>query len=631
MKTLSGRDPANWPYPKNYGMEKEVGCDILVLGGGVAVCWAAISAAKEGAKVVLVEKAATERSGDGGAGVDHWQGAVTNPACKISPEEFAQALIDNYGGWRCGITTYIKCRESYDCLLELEKMGVKIRDSEDEFKGAEFRDEKTKFLFAYDYEDKYTLRIWGSSVKPALYNECNRLGVIVMDRVMVTSLLTERGRLGGRVIGATGLDVRTGAFMVLKGKASILCMSAPYRIWPHATEVAGLESSSGDGHAIAWRAGASFAGMEASIFRAPARYPLYGTGSAEGAWYGCTIVDARGREIPWVDRDGRILKTVAERFRPSPGQKLFITGGSMGAPRGLAAYEYLPPRLTPEQEGEDTFAFPFYADLPSLPEHERRVLFGLMVSQEVKTLVPVYRTYAQAGFDPDKDMLQVYENGVQSRSRRLDGGGVVVDWDLRTSLEGLYAAGRQVFGHGAHANAAATGRYAGRHAARYAKGCLEPSIDRRQVEAEKGRVYAPLNRTKGVGWKDLHDGVCRIVEEYCGEVISDELLAIGLKWLDELRHAEASQSCARNSHELMHVLRVENMLTMAELIMAASRARKASNEYLGFKRLDSLHADPRMWEKWITLKLEGNDLAVGELPLNYYGNLTDQYEAHCGL
>jgi hypothetical protein len=38
-------------------------------------------------------------------------------------------------------------------------MGGKIRDAEDEFKGADFRDEKTKFLFAYDYEGKLDLRV----------------------------------------------------------------------------------------------------------------------------------------------------------------------------------------------------------------------------------------------------------------------------------------------------------------------------------------------------------------------------------------------------------------------------------------------------------------------------------------
>ena len=37
-----------WPYPVNYGKENEVSCDVLILGGGIAGCWAAMSAAKQG-------------------------------------------------------------------------------------------------------------------------------------------------------------------------------------------------------------------------------------------------------------------------------------------------------------------------------------------------------------------------------------------------------------------------------------------------------------------------------------------------------------------------------------------------------------------------------------------------------
>jgi succinate dehydrogenase/fumarate reductase flavoprotein subunit len=95
-----------------------------------------------------------------------------HPASKITPEEYTQANMEAAHGWRNGIMQYIACKESYDCLLDLEKMGVKIRDSEDEFKGAEFRDEATKMLFSYDYTAKYCARIWGSNAKKALYMEC---------------------------------------------------------------------------------------------------------------------------------------------------------------------------------------------------------------------------------------------------------------------------------------------------------------------------------------------------------------------------------------------------------------------------------------------------------------------------
>lgn len=102
------KNAPRWPYPVDYGKENQVNCDVLVLGGGIAGCWAAIGAVKQGAKVALVDKGATISSGAGGAGVDHWHCVVTNPASKISPEEFAQALLDSRNGWRPVIDTIIR-------------------------------------------------------------------------------------------------------------------------------------------------------------------------------------------------------------------------------------------------------------------------------------------------------------------------------------------------------------------------------------------------------------------------------------------------------------------------------------------------------------------------------------------
>ena len=83
--------PLEWPYPIKWGEERTVVTDVLILGGGIAGCWAAISAAKKGVKVALVEKGAVIRSGAGGSGCDHWESAATNPCSKVTPEELTQA------------------------------------------------------------------------------------------------------------------------------------------------------------------------------------------------------------------------------------------------------------------------------------------------------------------------------------------------------------------------------------------------------------------------------------------------------------------------------------------------------------------------------------------------------------
>jgi succinate dehydrogenase/fumarate reductase flavoprotein subunit len=658
-----------WPYPIRYDVENEISTDVLILGGGIAGCHAAISAAKRGANVAVVDTAPVMISGCGGTGVDHWQLACTNPCCKISPEEMTQAVIEGYGQWECGIKRYIQCRESYDALLDCEKMGVQVRDINDEFKGAEFRDDKTRLMFAYEYENRYTIRVCGARMKPALYNELQRLDVEIYERVMATSLLTEGGKPGARVFGATGLNTQTGEFYVFKGKAVVMCMGNPQRLWIFSTELKGFADSihdpnlAGAGFAMAWDAGAEFSMLEKTIpMPGGFSYPTYGVGNAANTWYACTIADANGKEIPWVDRDGKILKTVSERYRPAPGQKFFLMGGGVreAEPKYLTPtpvhYKYRGPRLIPDlpdriRKGE--FVLPLYADLPSMPEHERRAIFGLMVGNEGATRVPIYGVYTNAGFDPDKDMLQAPVFAPEGYAQMMwswppapaqwrevgfcSGGGLVIDWDLKTTLEGMYAAGYQVLGGSEHSGAATTGRYAGRKAADYASKVPEALVDRNQVETEKARVYAPVRRKSGIGWKELHSGIARIMQDYCGQDKHESTIKAGLMWLKKLRENELSTAYARNPHELMRTLDCVARVTCGEMIMHACLARKASSQYLNFSRIDYPEMDPEEWNKFITVKLQNEEVKVGELPFNYWllppnaPTNEENYEQHSSL
>ena len=263
-----------WPYPNEAGQTEETSCDVLVLGGGLAGCFAAIAAARRGQSVILVEKGATEKSGSGGTGFDHWESACTNPCSKVTPEEIAWAYVREQDWYSNGIGHYIECSEGYDRLLDLEHFGGKIRDTEDEFKGAEFRDDETKFMFAYDYRNRFTLRVWGSTFKPALTRELKRLGVRVYDRTEATGLIVSRreGGCGGKKCcgGAFAMDVHTGKFLIFRAKSTVMCMSRPARVWLFNPDTVGLcefrpLQSIGSGHAMGWRAGVEFAMMEKSV------------------------------------------------------------------------------------------------------------------------------------------------------------------------------------------------------------------------------------------------------------------------------------------------------------------------------------------------------------------------------
>lgn len=631
----------DWPYQNKIGEEEVVNADVLVLGGGIAGCWAALGAAKKGAKVILVEKGALIRSGSSGAGVDHWESATTNPCSRITPEEMTAAMIKSHGGYNNGISHYIECREGYDRLIEMEKLGGKVRDTDDAFTGAEFRDEKTKLLFAYDYENRYTIRVWGTTFKPALTAACMKAGIKIFERTMATSLLTTDGKQGSDVIGATGIHCRTGKFIKFKAKATVLAMCRPARLWLFSPGFPGISEfrpmqCNGDGHAMGWKAGARFTMMEKSVkgeWSGGRSFPPYGTGNTHNTWYACSMADAEGKEIPWMNRDGVILKTVSERYRPAPGQKFYLKGG--GEP-DIPCYEYQGPEImSVEDLLSRGYKLPFYADLSAMPEHERNVIWGVMVGEEGKTKVPIMMNYTAGGFESDKDMLQSYGQGWKSGSflpqeRQLFGipGGIMNDWNLQTNLGGLFAAGDQLFASNCHGHAAATGHYAGEHAADYARSVSLSKINGKQAALEKERVLSPLLRENGIRWQDLNMSISKIMQNYCGDIKSEELLRTGLDLLKQVKEHEAPLVTAENPHELMRTLEVFSILTNAKIVLNACLARKASSKYLHFNRSDYPNIDPPEWHKFITVECINNSVKIGELPVDYYGDLSENYEKH---
>ena len=597
-----GSVPAEWPYPIKYDVENRIETDVLVVGGGVSGSMAGLIAARRGVKVAVVDKSPINISGCGGAGLDHYGGCISNPDCAYTPEEYLKLPPQSsFDGRRGGgdHRSYIQMKGSWDNLLEMEKLGLKFRDEEDEFKGAPFRDDNTKIMYAYDYKTKSTIRMRGGAdikryMREGLEKEKN---ATLFERIMITNLLTEGGKQGARVVGVTGFNEETGEFYVFSAKSVIICTAGVSMqgtsTWTFNSEMFGNgyrndPRCTGDGVAMAWKAGAEFHSEDQfgqAMYTGPFGWPWYGIGNPDNTWHPCPLVDNKGKPIPWVDSYDRPITEVEQRTRPAEDEPYIGI---------LRPTPYIDPELI--RNGE--YELPLWADLSGMSEHERRAIWGLMVGNEGKTRTSIYDYFNKAGFNPDKDMLQcpvmLPENYALHRKDWFQGEpnavkfwkadtlrGVSTDWNLMTSLDGLFASGSESGGGGAGAGSG--GAYSGNRAAEFAMKAERGAIDEAQVAAEKKRVYAPLKRAgeqdARISWKELWMGMNRVMQQDCGDFKSLALCEHGLKWLDSIKKNEMQKTYARNPHELSRVLECESRVTVAEvylyLCMANFKAEQA--------------------------------------------------------
>ncbi|MDR1028837.1 MAG: FAD-dependent oxidoreductase [Clostridiales Family XIII bacterium] len=652
----TGKVP-EWPYPVRYEKENIVTSDVLIIGGGVAGCRAAISARQRGARVVVADRGFTKRSGSGGAGVDHWHGAVRNPCSKVTPRMYSEAAMATTDGYTNGLVRYIVGKEGWDTLLETEQMGVQIRDETDEFKGSMFRDEETKLLFAYDLENKHCLRIYGANIKPCVDREMRRVGCDVYERICVTSLLTEGGKKGARVIGATGVHDRTGEFYIFKAKSVIVSTGKTQRLWCFAPELRESQSmynldQSGMGHTIGWRAGAEFVLMEMTgpVELTGTGYAPYSTGNNNNTYQGVSVVDKNGKVVKYADAYGNLIDTEEGIFKPSQEGSFFIGWGIALDHERMPAHRInlTDPNLW-EKVRAGEYEQPFYTDMTSLSKTSRDIIWRLMLAHEGKCRVPIYEQFTAWGFDPKKHLLQfpvgdyslwsidcAWANPQSGPANwRAGNGGYLIDWRLRTTLPGLFVAGDgPIASQGCHGESQTAGRYAGRQAAIFARDIDAIEPDPEQIAAEKARCYMPTKAKGDIGWKELNYAVARIMQDYCGEYKTEHTLDMGIRRMKDLLETEGKRMYVSNPHELARALESLSLCELGVAYMEGAKARKASNKVLGFYRYD-YPEDTEEWHKLVAIKQTAADavasrgLAVDyHLQAPYAPDLEDNYQRY---
>src|SRR3984885_15568564 len=190
-------------------------CDVLVIGGGTAGTMAALSAAEQGAQVILMEKAHVRHSGALAMGMDGVNNAVI-PG-KATPEDYVAEITRANDGIVNQRTIYQTASRGFDMVRRLERYGVKFEKD----------DAGDYHVRRVHRSGSYVLPMpEGRDIKKVLYRVLRqrqmRERIQMENRVMPVRVLTD----GGRVAGLAGFNSRTGELVTVAAGAVILATGA---------------------------------------------------------------------------------------------------------------------------------------------------------------------------------------------------------------------------------------------------------------------------------------------------------------------------------------------------------------------------------------------------------------------
>ena len=211
----------------------EVTTDILLCGGGMAACGAAVEAAywaaKNNLKVTLVDKAAMDRSGAVAMGLSAINQYVDINSGNNTVEDYVRYVRNDLMGIAREDLVYDIARHVDSSVHLFEKWGLPI-----------WLDADGKYV----HEGRWQLMINGESYKvivaEAAKNALVKYGHEYFERVFITTPLMD----GDRIAGAVGFSTRENKFYIFKAKAVLAAMGGAVHVFK--------PRSTGEGLGRAW-------------------------------------------------------------------------------------------------------------------------------------------------------------------------------------------------------------------------------------------------------------------------------------------------------------------------------------------------------------------------------------------
>ena len=259
---------------------KYITTDLLIIGGGTAGCYAAITAARKtrDIRILIAEKANIKRSGCLAAGVNALNAYITEGQTTRDYLEFvrwdAEKIIRD--------DLVLSMAEGFnETAADLERMGLVI-----------LKDESGKYVT----RGRQNIKINGENIKPLLAAEVGRYGNIeVLNHVMITDYLTEEGR----VFGAAGFSVEEEIVYGISARAVLIATGGAAGLYrPNNPGFSRHKMwyppfNTGAGYAMGIRAGAEMTGFEMRFVAQRCKDTIAPTGTI-ALGVGAREVNARG-------------------------------------------------------------------------------------------------------------------------------------------------------------------------------------------------------------------------------------------------------------------------------------------------------------------------------------------------
>jgi succinate dehydrogenase/fumarate reductase flavoprotein subunit len=540
--------------------------DVLVLGAGGAGMCAALKAKESKVDVLVVDKCGTGWCGQvpigGGILAYVHPGNVDEWAKRVT----VQSKYFNNQDW-----TIAFGRDMHKAVSTLAGMGVTFLKNNGEI----------------------DILNWGPGIYVTLFDAPKSLvalkktaaarGIRMMDKIYAVDLLKK----DGRVIGAVGLGLVDGKTYIFNAKAVIVAMGGCGYL--HEKTYA---SCLGDGAAMGYRAGAQLVNAE------------FGSGYVWGA-------KVLGKELFGIHFYLYLENNRGEKIMGKYYPEL-MTGRH-------SVYTFDPRVIDAMQQEVVAGLGPIYlnltgltdAEIVGLAEDQATPLTHLMANDNIKLL------REKAGIDTAREKIEMLPRYLYS------GGGMRIDTNCRTTLEGLWAAGASSSnswsgGGGGQgglgvASAAVTGFRAGESAGRYAETGQRYDIEYVEAKRVIDRALAPTQRKGDIDAAEVtyrvHDAV--VPMKYNRQREAGRMKeALGI--IGEARE-KLGRVGAADFHDLARYHAAESMAMAAEFTFRAALMREESRA--GHFREDFPDRDDKNWFKWITIERKKDMPNLSTLPV----------------